>query len=293
MHGTFCTPSHAKCYDFSVVGMSDTKDKRRIGNRSSPMQSKGSTSLRDMLVFLLQQSPRDRRSKVSTTRLLGLDGFKKTFKVSRSEALMVVSLDDLKEERRTVFDRPCKYLQQIAVLVIVDKYMEVLELVQGLLHRDAGRFELFPQMLVVHARNVQKFGTTATEGLDGADDVLCVHRNMLHTGTSVVIDILLNLALALAASRLIDRHLDRLVIIGHDNRAQRAVLCVDLRVIDRPKAMKGVLLFVGVADRHHLAVALISDNVIDEVQERRRSIDDITDDLYNSQIRGSVSRCGP
>ena len=64
------------------------------------------------------------------------------------------------------------------------------------------------------------------------DDVARVEGDVLDAGAAVVVDVLLDLALALAAGRLVDRHLDRLLVIGDDDRAQRRVLCAAKPIFD-------------------------------------------------------------
>ena len=60
-------------------------------------------------------------SEVTTEGLLSLNGPKESLEVSSAEALMVASLDDLKEESWTVLQRLREDLQQVALLVVVDE----------------------------------------------------------------------------------------------------------------------------------------------------------------------------
>ncbi len=60
------------------------------------------------------------------------------------------------------------------------------------------------------------------------DDVVGSESDVLHTRSSIVLDILLNLTDPLARSWLIDWHLDGPLPISDHHRTEAAVLCVDL-----------------------------------------------------------------
>lgn len=85
---------------------------------------------------------------------------------------------------------------------------------------------------------------------------------MLHTGTTVVIDILLNLRFAQAISWLINRHLDVLIEVSDDDRPQRGVVRVDHLVVDGPESMEVQHLLIPGCGGLHLAIGLISDAVV-------------------------------
>ena len=70
------------------------------------------------------------------------------------------------------------------------------------------------------------------------DDVVGLHRNVLYPGASVVVHELLYLAAASPARWLVDRHLDRLLVVSDDNRPQRRVLGVHRLVVHRPETVK-------------------------------------------------------
>lgn len=85
---------------------------------------------------------------------------------------------------------------------------------------------------------------------------------MLDAGTAVVITKFLDLALAHAVGWLVDRHLDVLVEVSHDHRAQRRVVCVNLFVVNRPEAMEIQHLLVPTRSRLHLAIGLVANAMI-------------------------------
>lgn len=60
-------------------------------------------------------------SKVSSLLLLDLDCFEKTLEVSSAKTIMVVSLDDLEEEGRSVLNRLGEDLEEVTLVVVVDK----------------------------------------------------------------------------------------------------------------------------------------------------------------------------
>lgn len=104
------------------------------------------------------------------------------------------------------------------------------------------------------------------------DDVLGVERDVLHAGAAVVVDILLDLALPLAGRWLVDRHLDGLLKVGHDDGAQRRELGVQLGVVDGPESVEEQRLFVPLCGRLHLVVGLVAHHVVDEVEPHNRPV---------------------
>jgi hypothetical protein len=53
--------------------------------------------------------------------LFCFDRFEESLEIARPKAIVVVSLNDLDEERGPILNGPCEYLQQIAIVVIVNK----------------------------------------------------------------------------------------------------------------------------------------------------------------------------
>ena len=94
----------------------------------------------------------------------------------------------------------------------------------------------------------------------------------------VVVDVLLNLRLPLAVSRLIDRHLDVLIVVRDHDGAKRGVISMDHLVIDRPETMELKGLLVVAHYRLHLQVRLVAHNVVDFVELNRRQ--SLIEDLF-------------
>jgi hypothetical protein len=85
--------------------------------------------------------------------------------------------------------------------------------------------------------------TAGAEVCDAFNDIIGPQRNVLDARSSVVVDILLDLALFLSVCRLVYRpkkesaftiniHFDDFIGISHDDGSQGTVLCVDLTIID-------------------------------------------------------------
>ena len=72
------------------------------------------------------------RLQIPAQRLLPLNRLEQRLEVSLSEAPRALSLDDLVEQRRTIFDGLREDLEQIAVGIAVDQNAELLELVERL-----------------------------------------------------------------------------------------------------------------------------------------------------------------
>lgn len=73
---------------------------------------------------------------------------------------------------------------------------------------------------------------------------------MLNAGSSVVVDVLLNLTASFSGRRFVDRHLDRLLVVRHDDRTQRRVIGMHELVVNRPETMKLQRLLVPVFMRN-------------------------------------------
>lgn len=72
------------------------------------------------------------------------------------------------------------------------------------------------------------------------DDVVGWHGDVLDAGTAVIINVLLDLTLGTLHwwGGLADRHLDGLLVVCDDHRAQGRELCVHLGVVHRTETMK-------------------------------------------------------
>ena len=67
---------------------------------------------------------------------------------------------------------------------------------------------------------------------------------MLNASAAVVIHVLLDLALALPRRRLVDRHLDRLLVVSDDGGSQCGILRVELSIVHRPEPVEHQVLLI-------------------------------------------------
>lgn len=152
--------------------------------------------------------------------------------------LVVVTLDDLKEESRTVLARLGEDLKQVALVVVVDQNVQLLQNIQIFLHVHWRALQLLAQGVVVGLGDLQELDTTRTQLSNSVDHIGGVQSNMLHTTASVIIHVFLDLALAFAIRGFVDGHLDVFFPISHHNRSQRTEFSVNHLVVHRPEAME-------------------------------------------------------
>lgn len=131
---------------------------------------------------------------------------------------MVSSLDDLEEESGTIFYRLGEDLKEIALLVVVNEDLVLLQDVDIFFHLKASFRDTCSQLIVVGVRNlVKEFDTASLHTLHSLHNIFGTHSDVLHARAAIVLAVLLDLRLADSVGRLIDRHLDFLVKIGHDD----------------------------------------------------------------------------
>jgi len=147
-------------------------------------------------------------------------------------------LDDLNEQGWSVLDWLGEDLQEVTFLVKVDQDVKGLQNVDWLNDLALGGLETELQVLVVGRWNGQELNTTGTEVGDRLDNVVGAESNVLNTGTSVVLNVLLDLGLLLAHGWFVDWHLDDFVEVSHDNGTKGRVFGVDLLVIDGPETVE-------------------------------------------------------
>lgn len=210
-------------------------------------------------------------SEVATLGLLQFDGLEQRLEVSGTEALMVASLNDFDEERGSVLERLREDLQEVALLVIVNQNVELPDVLEVLLNLRAHLLQVREQVVVVGVRNRQELAAARSHSLDRVQDVVCAQGNVLYTGASVEIDVLLNLRFSLTLGRFVDRHLDVLVEVGDHDGSQRRVLSVQHLVIDGPEAMEVEHLLVPAGRGLHLTIGLVADAVVNKLQLRLRN----------------------
>ena len=160
----------------------------------------------------------ERCSQVSTHCLLSFNSFEESLEVACTEPLMVSSLDDLKEEGGAIFDRLGEDLKQVALLVVVNKDLVLLQNVNVFFHLKASFRNTFSQLIIVGVRDlVEEFNTASLHAFNSLHNIFGAHSDVLHTCAAIVFAVLLDLGLADTVSWLINGHLDFLVEIGHDN----------------------------------------------------------------------------
>src|SRR5207248_1474416 len=118
--------------------------------------------------------------------LLSLDRLEEGLEVALAECRRPVALDHLEEDSRPVLRGLREDLEQVAVVVAVGEDLQALEV--GVALRDLAdpAFDL----LVVRLRRVEEDHATLLQRLDGADDVLALHGDVLDAGTAVELEVL-------------------------------------------------------------------------------------------------------
>lgn len=146
---------------------------------------------------------------------------------------MISPLDYLQKEGGPVLERLGENLEQVALVVVVDEDLLPLQNVDVLLHLDGDVLEPGSQVVVVGVGDlVEELNAAVFHPRHRLDNRLSPHRDVLNARPAVILAKLLDLTLTLACGGLIDRHLDFLVEVDHHYRAKRAVIRVDLLVID-------------------------------------------------------------
>src|SRR4051794_35925945 len=142
-----------------------------------------------------------RALQVSAQRLVALDRLEERLEVALAERRRAVALDDFEEDGRPVLRRLREDLQQVAVVVAVGQDPQPLEVAVVL--GDLAHAPL--DLRVVRVGRVEEDNPRLLQRGDAADDVLGLQRDVLHARAVVELEVLLDLALALALGRLVDR----------------------------------------------------------------------------------------
>src|ERR1035437_3254387 len=199
------------------------------------------------------------RLKIAAAGLLGFDGLEQRLEVAFAESPASFSLNDLVKQRRTILHRFGKDLKEVPLLIAVDKDSEIADGIEIL--RDLA--DTRRQHVVIDIRNAQELDSLGAQFQNGRNHVLGLQRNVLHARSAVGLQILVDLALALAGRRLVKGKFDGVRIVGHDNRHQGAVLGRDVLVVEADEAMKSEDAAVVLGPVVHLAEFNITDHVID------------------------------
>jgi len=145
---------------------------------------------------------------------------------------MVSSLDYLNEKGGTILEWLRKNLKQIALLIEVHENIQLSNHIEVLSDFSTHITKSLGQVVVVGGRNGQELAASIFHSRHRVYDAICSQSYVLHAGTSVVIDVLLNLRLLLGLGWLVDWHFHVLIEVTKNNRAQSRVLGVKHLVID-------------------------------------------------------------
>src|SRR5581483_5552378 len=147
--------------------------------------------------------------QVPALRLLCLDRLEQRAEVALAESARSLALNDLEEDRRTIFHRLREELQQIAFLILVDEDLQLANLVDRLFDLADAAMQLF----VVGVGNRQELDAVRLQLRHGLDDVAAEQRDMLHPRAAVPLEVLVDLALLASRRGLVDGELHHLVVI--------------------------------------------------------------------------------
>mmetsp|Transcript_425 Transcript_425/g.572 ORF Transcript_425/g.572 Transcript_425/m.572 type:complete len:250 (+) Transcript_425:405-1154(+) len=92
---------------------------------------------------------------------------------------------------------------------------------------------------------------------------------MLHSCTTPVINIFLNLTLSLSVGWFIDWELDFVILISYNNRTEGTVFSMDDRIINRPELMKTQNFLVIFCYCFHFSIWLIAHNMVNKLKTNR------------------------
>lgn len=176
---------------------------------------------------------------------------------------MAVSLDDFVEQSWSVLNGLSEYLEQVSLVVVIYQDLVLLENVQVLADLVVQLREVLPQIVIIVVRNGKELGSSRPHGLHCVDDLIGVERNVLDSRSLVVVHVLLDLRHLLPVGRLVNGHLDVLVVVCHHDGSQGGVLSVDDGVVDGPESMEPESVLVKPGCLLHLQIWLIPNDMID------------------------------
>ena len=176
-----------------------------------------------------------------------------------------MALDDLEEHRRPIAHRLGEDLEQVTLVVVIHEDPLLAQV--GELPSDLGH--PLGHLVVVRVRNLQEADAAPAKLGDRADDVPRRDRDVLSAGALVELEVLVDLGLAKALRRLVDRELDAAVPGGDDLRHQRGILGRDRLVgeVDHLHHPEDPL--VEVDPFLHVAELDVADDVVDREQHVR------------------------
>jgi hypothetical protein len=160
-------------------------------------------------------------------------------------------------------------LQQVPALIEINQDVQTLEHLKVLIERHTRLLQPHLHAIVVRLRHLDKLHTSCLQIRNVAHDIVCSERNMLHTRSTIEVNILFYLRLLLALGGLVDRHLDNVVGRAHNNGLERRVLGANILVVDAPEAMEAQHVLVVVADVLHFVPVLVAHAVVNGVELHR------------------------
>jgi len=84
---------------------------------------------------------------------------------------VVVALDNLDENSWPVLHWLGEYLEKISVVIVVNQDLQLLDLVQVLLHLDRRASEPLPEQVIVAVRDIEELCPTCAKVLNGLYDI--------------------------------------------------------------------------------------------------------------------------
>src|SRR5690606_13495289 len=134
---------------------------------------------------------RNARLQVAAAGLLPLDRLEQGLEIALAETERTVPLDELEEHRRPVADGCGEDLQQVAVLVPIDKNSAALQLFD----RDAYLADSSPKLriLVVGIRGREELDPVCSQGVDRGQKTPGRERDVLAARSAVILQVLVDL----------------------------------------------------------------------------------------------------
>src|SRR5215208_3831754 len=133
------------------------------------------------------------------------------FEIPLAEALGSLALDDLVEERRAVLHRLAEDLEQVAFIIPIDQDAELSQ--RGKVFIDAANS--IEDGVIIRAGNLKELHPPVTQRGHRLYDVVGGDSQMLDPGSTIEVEVLVDLRLLTTLGRLIDGELDPVVAAGY------------------------------------------------------------------------------
>ena len=99
-------------------------------------------------------------SDIASFRLLHLNRLEQALEVANAEPIVVVSLNDLEEQCGSVLNRLGEDLKKIALVIVVNQYLKLLESLNIFFYLNAGMLKTLPESLVIGVGNCEELNTS-------------------------------------------------------------------------------------------------------------------------------------